>query len=82
MLHIWKLEGRCASGIGGFQTKSLSKKETKVRTLNFKTFFKVAAVLVVLLTSSYFCFSTILNLTKPELHKQKTFRLPDNSKFY
>jgi hypothetical protein len=61
--------GRCASGIGG-KTKSLSKKETKVRTLNFKTFFKVAAVLVVLLTSSYFLFSTTLNLTKPELHKQ------------
>jgi hypothetical protein len=42
--------------LAAFKTKSLSKKETKVRTLNFKTFFKVAAVLAVLLTSSYFLF--------------------------
>jgi hypothetical protein len=35
---------------------NLFRKETKVRTLNFKTFFKVAAVLAVLLTSSYFLF--------------------------
>jgi hypothetical protein len=39
----------------------------------------VAAVLV-LLPPLISCFSTTLNLTKPELHKQK-FRLPDNPSF-
>jgi hypothetical protein len=55
MLHIWKLKVDAQAALAAFKTKS-SKKETKVRTLNFKTFFKVAAVLAVLLTSSYFFF--------------------------
>jgi hypothetical protein len=63
-----------------FKTKSLSKKETKYRTLNFKTFFKVAAVLV-LLTSSYFLFSTT-SILRNRNAQTKTFRLPDNSQFY
>jgi hypothetical protein len=50
---------------------NLFRKKKQKYERNFKTFFKVAAVLVVLLTSSYSCFSTTLNLTKPELHKQK-----------
>jgi ferric-dicitrate binding protein FerR (iron transport regulator) len=68
------------AALAAFKTKSL-RKETKVRTLNFKTFFKVAAVLAVLLTSSYFLFFNNTHL-KTGIAQTKTFRLPDNSKFY
>jgi fucose permease len=67
--------------LAAFKTKSLSKKETKVRTLNFKTFFKVAAVLAVLLTSSYFLFFNTQSY-ETGIAQTKTFRLPDNLKFY
>jgi hypothetical protein len=80
MLHIWKLKVDAQAALAAFKTKSLSKKETKVRTLNFKTFFKVAAVLAVLLTSSYFLFFN--NTQSYGIAQTKTFRLPDNSKFY
>jgi ferric-dicitrate binding protein FerR (iron transport regulator) len=76
-----ELEGRCASGIGRLKTKSLSKKETKVRTLNFKTFFKVAAVLAVLLTLLPVFFNNTQSY-ETGIAQTKTFRLPDNSKFY
>jgi ferric-dicitrate binding protein FerR (iron transport regulator) len=55
------------------------RKETKVRTLNFKTFFKVAAVLAVLLTSSYSCVFNNTQSYETGIAQTKTFRLPDNS---
>ena len=67
------------AALATFKTKSLSKKETKVRTLNFKTFFKVAAALVVLLTSSYFLFFNNTQSYETGIAQTKTFRLPDNS---
>jgi transmembrane sensor len=67
------------AALAAFKTRSLSKKETKVRTLNFKTFFKVAAVLVVLLTSSYFLFFNNTQSYETGIAQTKTFRLPDNS---
>jgi hypothetical protein len=67
------------AALAAFKTKSLSKRN-KSTNAKLQTFF-MAAVLVLLLTSSYFLFSTTLNLTKPELHKQNV-RLPDNPKFY
>lgn len=67
------------AALAAFKTKSLSKKETKVRTLNFKSFFKVAAVLVVLLTSSYFLFFNNTQSYETGIAQTKTFRLPDNS---
>lgn len=67
------------AALAAFKTRSLSKKETKVRTLNFKTFFKVAATLVVLLTSSYFLFFNNTLSYETGIAQTKTFRLPDNS---
>jgi ferric-dicitrate binding protein FerR (iron transport regulator) len=67
------------AALAAFKTRSLSKKETKVRTLNFKTFFKVAAALVVLLTSSYFLFFNNTQSYETGIAQTKTFRLPDNS---
>ncbi|MEZ7498613.1 FecR family protein [Flavobacterium sp. Arc3] len=67
------------AALAAFKTRSLSKKETKVRTLNFKSFFKVASVLVVLLTSSYFLFFNNTQTHQTGIAQTKTFRLPDNS---
>jgi hypothetical protein len=62
MLHIW-LRVDAQAALAAF----INLFRNKVQTLNFKTFFKVAAVLAVLLTSSYFLFSTtILNLTSQD----------------
>jgi hypothetical protein len=49
----------------------LDRKKKQSTNLNFKTFFKVAAVLVVLLTS-YFCFNNTQSY-ETESHKQKRF---------
>lgn len=76
-LETPKVDAQAA--LAAFKTKSLSKKETKVRTLNFKTFFKVAAVLALLLTSSYFLFFNNTQSYETGIAQTKTFRLPDNS---
>lgn len=55
------------------------KEETKVVPLNFKTFMKVAAVLVVLLTSSYFLFFNHTTSYSTEIAQTETLKLPDNS---
>lgn len=67
------------AALESFKTRSLSKKVTKVRTLNFSTFFKVAAILVVLLTSSYFLFSNNIESYETGIAQTKTFQLPDKS---
>jgi transmembrane sensor len=77
--HLESPEVDAEAALATFKTKSLSKKETKVRTLNFQSFFKVAAVLVVLLTSSYFLFFNNTQSYKTGIAQTKTFRLPDNS---
>lgn len=76
-LETPKVDAQAA--LAAFKTRSLSKKETKVRTLNFKPFFKAAAVLVVLLTSSYFLFFNNTQSYETGIAQTKTFRLPDNS---
>jgi transmembrane sensor len=67
------------AALESFKTRSLSKKETKVQTLNFNTFFKVAATLVVLLTSTYFLFFNNTQSYETGIAQTKTFQLPDNS---
>jgi ferric-dicitrate binding protein FerR (iron transport regulator) len=72
-----KIDAQAA--LAAFKTKSLSKQETKVRTLNFKAFFKAAAVLAILLTSSYFLFLNNIQSYETGIAQTKMFRLPDNS---
>jgi len=62
-----------------FKVRNKSKKETKVSTLNFKTFFRVAAVLVILLSSAYFLFFNAGTTFKTEIAQTKAFHLPDDS---
>jgi ferric-dicitrate binding protein FerR (iron transport regulator) len=67
------------AALEAFKARNHSKKETKVRTLNFKTFYRVAAVLAVLLTSTYFLFFNNTKSFETQIAQTKTFTLPDNS---
>jgi transmembrane sensor len=62
-----------------FKARNLTKKETKVIPLNFKTFMKVAAVLVVMLSSSYFLFFNNTKSFATQIADTETLILPDNS---
>ena len=62
-----------------FKLRNKTKKEIKFRTLNFKTFYKVAAVMAILLTSSYFLFFNNTTSFETQIAQTKTFNLPDNS---
>lgn len=65
--------------LADFNAKSFVKHESKVISLNFKTVMKVAAVLVVMLTSSYFLFFNNMKSYSTEIAQTETFNLPDNS---
>lgn len=60
-----------------FTTRNHSK--TKIRTLNYTLFYKIAAVLVVLLTSAYFLFFNSITTVETQVAQTRTVRLPDNS---
>ncbi len=62
-----------------FKARNKTKKETKVRSLNFKTLYGVAAALVVLLTSAYFLFYATSTSFETQIAQTKTFQLPDDS---
>ena len=62
-----------------FKAKKLAKKETKVRTLNFKTFYRVAAVVAIMLTASYFLFNNPTTSFETQIAETQTLKLPDNS---
>ncbi|MEW4924946.1 FecR family protein [Algibacter sp. 2305UL17-15] len=65
--------------LADFKTRSFKKEAPKVIPLNFKSFLKIAAVLVVLLTSSYFLFFNTTKSFTTELAQTETLYLPDNS---
>ncbi|MBP0904403.1 FecR family protein [Mariniflexile gromovii] len=65
--------------LAAFKERKLTKNEPKVIPLNFKTFMKVAAVLVVMLTSSYFLFFNNNMAFETQIAQNETLTLPDNS---
>ena len=67
------------AALEAFKGKNHSKNKTKVRTLNFKSFYKVAAVLTVLLTSAYFLFFNTISSFETQIAQTKSVTLPDNS---
>ncbi|MFV8366494.1 FecR family protein [Flavobacterium sp. XS1P27] len=67
------------AALEAFKVKNHSKNKTKVRTLNFKSFYKVAAVLTVLLTSAYFLFFNTISSFETQIAQTKSVTLPDNS---
>lgn len=68
------------AALKAFTARNHSKKKTKVRTLNFKTFYRVAAILVVMLSSAYFLFFNNITSFETQIAQTKTVTLPDNSK--
>lgn len=62
-----------------FKENYAAIKEAKVRRLNFKTIYKVAAVAVIMLCVSYFTFFNNNVSVNTSLAQTKTFNLPDNS---
>ena len=68
------------AALEAFKARNHSKKKTKVRTLNFKTFYRVAAVMVVVLTSSYFLYFNSVESFETQIAQTQTITLPDNSK--
>jgi ferric-dicitrate binding protein FerR (iron transport regulator) len=65
--------------LDAFKSKKRSKNETKVRTLNFKTFYRVAAVVAIMLTASYFLFNKNTTSFETQIAETQTLTLPDNS---
>lgn len=62
-----------------FKARNHSKNKPKVRTINLKTFYRVAAVLVLALTSGYLFFYSNNTSFETQIAQRKTFTLPDNS---
>ena len=62
-----------------FKESHAVKKEVKVRTLNFKVMYRVAAVAVIMLSASYFMFFNNNVSFETEIAQTKTLALPDNS---
>ncbi|MFV5693114.1 FecR family protein [Flavobacterium sp. LT1R49] len=77
LLETPKVDAHAA--LEAFKARNHSKKKSKVRTLNFKAFYRVAAVLVVLLTSAYFLFFNNTKSFETQIAQTKTVTLPDNS---
>ncbi len=65
--------------LADFKTRSFKKDEPKVIPLNYKTFLRVAAVLVVMLKSSYFLFFNDTKSYSTDIAETTTFNLPDDS---
>ncbi|OYX22481.1 MAG: anti-sigma factor, partial [Flavobacteriales bacterium 32-35-8] len=65
--------------LAAFKERHLSKKDTKVIPLNFKTFMRVAAVFVVLLASSYFLFFNNAKSFETHVAEIQNVMLPDAS---
>ncbi|MFV8271404.1 FecR family protein [Flavobacterium sp. GT2N3] len=76
-LETPKLDAHAA--LEAFKARNHSKKKTKVRTLNVTAFYKVAAILIVMLTSAYFLFFNNITSFETQIAQTKSVTLPDNS---
>lgn len=65
--------------LADFKTRSFKKNEPKVVPLNYRTLLRVAAVLVLMLTSSYFLFFNATKSYSTDIAETTTFNLPDDS---
>lgn len=66
--------------LDSFNQKKLEKKRPKVIDLNYKNFFKVAAAIALLFTSSYFLFFNSDSTFETAIAQTQSFELPDQSK--
>ena len=62
-----------------FKKRSFTKEAPKVITLNYKAFLRIAAILVVMLASSYLMFFNNEEVYSTAIAQTKTLNLPDNT---
>ncbi|QOG02110.1 FecR family protein [Flavobacterium sp. MDT1-60] len=67
------------AALEAFEVRNHSKKKQKVRTLNYKVFYRVAAVLAIVLTSAYFLFFNNITSFQTQIAQTKSVTLPDSS---
>jgi len=67
------------AALEAFEARNHSKKKPKVRTLKYKVFYRVAAVLTIVLTSAYFLFSNNVTSFETSIAQTKSVTLPDHS---
>ncbi|MBD0825007.1 FecR family protein [Aestuariibaculum marinum] len=77
--HMKAPEVNPQDALMAFKKRNLNKKSPKVIDFNFKTIIKVAAILVVMLTSSYFLFFNNDLSFETEIAQTETLTLPDGS---
>ena len=76
-LQTPKVDAQAA--LEAFKNRNHSKNKPKVRNLDFKTFYRAAAILLVVLTSTYFLFFDNIQTFETQVAQTKTVLLPDNS---
>lgn len=76
-LEAPKVDAQAA--LEAFKTRNLSKKKPKVKILNLKAFYRIAAIFVVLLTSAYFLYFNTTTSFETEIAQTRTVMLPDHS---
>lgn len=67
------------AALEAFEARNLTKKKTKIRTLNFKVVYSVAAALLVLFTTAYFLFFNTITSIETQIAQTKSVSLPDHS---
>lgn len=67
------------AALEAFEARNPSKKKTKIRNLNFKVLYRVAAVLLILLTTAYFLFFNTITSFETQIAQTKAVSLPDHS---
>ncbi|GAA4290357.1 FecR family protein [Aestuariibaculum suncheonense] len=77
--HMQAPEVDAQAALTAFRNRKLRKKSPKVITFNFNTVLKIAAILVVMLTSSYFLFFNNDVNFETEIAQTETLTLPDGS---
>ena len=61
------------------KNKGFNKKDIKIRRLQFKTFYRIAAMVVVMLGASYFLFFNNSRTFETDFAQTQNLTLPDNS---
>ncbi|TDU40323.1 FecR family protein [Gelidibacter sediminis] len=67
------------ASLDAFKLRNSQKQTSKVFPLNYKSFLKIAAVFIVLITSSYFLFFNTMTSYTTTIAQTDTLTLPDNS---
>jgi len=67
------------AALEAFEARNHSKKEPKIRTLNYKVFYRVAALLAIVSASAYLLFSNSITSFETSTAQTKSVTLPDHS---